>query len=846
MKTSSTRETERNEPFASFLEMQAAYNNLTHRYGETLPGDTPPNVLDSAEEFIARGRKTGMLLADPDERWDAQNMVNFWAKIVYRYRRAPGDEPVIATIYPFGGLASTDADVGPVPFQAPPEPRGMYVGRESFIFDLKQQLLAGRNIALCSSPGIGKTLIATKLAHDPELREKYPHGVLWAKLGEQPDVSGILRAWGEALNILPNDPDWYIDQQHAAKIMRQALARRRMLLIIDDVWQLDVVNVLKLGGSNCAHVVTTYLMSVALDFDVQGAVTVPGLTPSDGVRLFRQQAAQIVEGQEREVEELVEKLGNSPLALFLLANYCRLQPDSARPDLKEIGDRLLDNKQVIEAERQSITYKGARDDVQTPASLLATIDWCFEHLKDEDKYVLETLSFFPPKPNSFSDDAARYITEERSDSIEMLIDHGLLERTPPERYSLHRAVSEFLKRRAHEHTEHTPAQRMVHFFVSLVQQPDTTLNVLEQEKKNILAALGLAHQRHMWRQVIDGTRALFSYFDRRGLYILAQENLSRAKEAAENLQDQDSLADILLKLGEIHERRAQYADASEHLKRALEIATNLGDRNIRACVLQALGVVAMGQAEYGEAERYLNEALRLARELRDTRLECDIETRIGWIERGLGNFEQSRARTERALALALSNQYTSQIAELELSMGVLDFFAKNYETAKEHDLEGLRYAERTQDKRLQCGLYQALGGVEIELENFNEAEAHLMKSLQLSMDIGHRWYNGVCWKEIGELKIKQQLPNAAFSAFKKALDMAREVNSPELMGLTLFGLARVAALQGNYSEARLQGLTSLNIFQSIGHHKRAEVKDWIDSLPQAATSPSTNLSLESS
>ena len=841
MTTSSSHETERNEPFASLLEMQAAYNNLTGQYGETLPGDTPSEVLDSAEEFIARGRKTGVLLWDPDERWEAQNMVNFWAKIVYRYRRAPGDDPVIATIYPFGSPAPTETEVGPIPFQAPPEPRDLYVGRESFIFDLKQQLLAGRNIALCSAPGTGKTLIATKLAHDPELREKYPHGVLWAKLGEQPDVSGILRAWGESLDISPNDPDWYIDQRHAATIMRQKLARRRMMLIIDDAWQSDAVNALKLGGPNCPHLVTTYLMSVALDFDVQGAVTVPGLAPSDGLRLFRQQAPQIVEGQAREVEELVEKLANSPLALFLLANYCRLQPDSSVPDLKQIGDSLLDKKQVIEAERHLI-YKGAGDDAQTPASLLATIDWCFEHLNADDKYALDALSFFPPKPNSFSDNAARYITDERSDSIDILINHGLLERTP-DRYSLHRAVSEFLKRGAHERTDETPAHRMVHFFVSLVQQPDTTFNVLEQEKKNILAALDLAYQRQMWRQVIDGTHALFGYFDRRGLYVLAQENLRRAKEAAENLQDQDSLADILLKLGEIHERRAEYAAAVEHLKRSAEIATSLGHPNIGARALQTLGVVAMGQAEYDEAERYLNKALEMAT---DTRLKCDIETRIGWLERGRGNFDGSRARTERALGVALSNEYTTQIAELELSLGVLDFLEKKYETAKAHDLKGLREAERAQDKRLQCGLYQALGGTEIELGNFNEAEAHLMKSLQLSMDIGHRWYNGVCWKEIGELRLKQQLPNAASGAFKKALDLAREVNSPELMGLTFFGLARVAAVQGNYSEARLQGLTSLNVFQPIGHYKRAEVKDWIDSLPLAATSPPANLSLGSS
>jgi len=283
-------------------------------------------------------------------------------------------------------------------------------------------------------------------------------------------------------------------------------------------------------------------------------------------------------------------------------------------------------------------------------------------------------------------------------------------------------------------------------------------------------------------------------------------------------------------LGEINEKRSEYADASEYLKASLDIARSRGDNDISARALQGRGVVAMAQAQYEDAERFLNEALVLAREIRDVRLECDIETRLGWLERGLGKFKQSRERTEKALDLARSHGYTNQIAELELSLGVLDFLEKNYEDAKKHDEEGLVHAG--EDKRLQCALHQALGGVEIELGNFDEAEAQLMKSLHLAIETGLRWYNSVIWKEIGRLRLKQQLPNAAASAFKKSLDLAREVNSPERMGAALYGLAQVAALQGNLAEARLQGQTSLNIYESTGHHRLREVKEWVESLSQ--------------
>ena len=827
-------------PYESMVEMHAAYNNLARDYRKTLGSDPSDELLDQAAEFIERGRETGALLADPDERWDAQNMLNFWANIMFRYRRAPEDEPPVAALSPFGSLPERPrSETGALPFQAPLLPPDLFVGRESFMSDLKQQLMAGRNIALYSSPGTGKTSIATKLAHDPELRERYADGVLWARLGEEPDMSNIFRDWSEALNIESSDgdeQDSFIDRDHAGKVIRQALARRRMLLVIDDAWKSDVALALKLGGPHCAHIITTHLMSVALDFDTQGAVSVPNLSKSDGLRLLGFGASRAVEEQQAAAEELVTTLGNSFLAFSLLANYYRLH--EADPDLQELNRSILKNKDEIEKTRPSTPSKGNRDEVQTPSSLLAAIAWIFEQLTPDGKYVLQAFASFPPRPNSFSDAAARYISGERSQEIETLLDYGVLGRAANTRYSLHRSISDFLKYRKNEQTDPAPEQRMATFYVDLVKNASSAANdlqVLEEEEKNILAALETAYKRQMWKLVVDGANALFGYLDRRGLYDIAKEKLNWAKHAAEQLEDKENLAAILLELGEMEERLSEYAQASEHLHAALEIANGLEKREISARALQSLGVVAMAQGEYDDAERYLEEALRQASDIRDSYLICKIETRLGWMDRGIANFAQSRKRTERALELARNNKYPRQTAELELSLGVLDFLEKNYAQAKAHDVEGLHYAQVAKDKRLQCALHQALGGVEIEVGNFKEAETHLMKALHLSIEIGHRWYNGVIWKELGELRLKQNLPNSAADSFKKGLDLAREVNSPELMGMSLYGLARVAAAQENFAEARLQARTSLNIFEPIGHYKTTEVADWLHSITDPAS-----------
>src|SRR5829696_6476697 len=155
-------------PYESLLELRTAYNDLARSYQENSGGVPPDELLDQADVFLERGRETGAFLDKPDERSEAQNMLNFWATILYRYHRAPEDEPPAAALSLFGSLPEGPrSEIGAVPFQAPSLPPDLYVGRESFMSDLKQQLLAGRNIALYSPPGTGKTLIATKLAHAP-------------------------------------------------------------------------------------------------------------------------------------------------------------------------------------------------------------------------------------------------------------------------------------------------------------------------------------------------------------------------------------------------------------------------------------------------------------------------------------------------------------------------------------------------------------------------------------------------------------------------------------------------------------------------------------------------------
>jgi hypothetical protein len=73
-----------------------------------------------------------------------------------------------------------------------------YLPREVDLAGLKQKLLGGSaNVGITGQSwavgvqgmgGIGKTVLAVALAHDSEIRQKFPHGVYWLTVGQNPNL----------------------------------------------------------------------------------------------------------------------------------------------------------------------------------------------------------------------------------------------------------------------------------------------------------------------------------------------------------------------------------------------------------------------------------------------------------------------------------------------------------------------------------------------------------------------------------------------------------------------------------------------------------------------------------
>src|SRR5262249_40192185 len=139
-------------------------------------------------------------------------------------------------------------------------------GRDTLLQQLAQRILATRRIALHGLPGVGKTALAIALAHSPEIRARFGDGVLWAGLGLCAHLEAEFRRWGIVVGISLPEAACPPLQDAWGETLKEALEERRLLLVIDDVWQVDVVKALDIAGPECACILTTRFEHIAASF----------------------------------------------------------------------------------------------------------------------------------------------------------------------------------------------------------------------------------------------------------------------------------------------------------------------------------------------------------------------------------------------------------------------------------------------------------------------------------------------------------------------------------------------------------------------------------------------------
>ncbi len=743
------------------------------------------------------------------------------------------------------------------------------IGRTRLLEDLKRGLLNQERSSvtvLQGLPGVGKTALAVTLTTHPDVQAHFSDGILWAGLGTNPNVIEVLNHWGTLLGVatksMPHDLATWTQTVH------NAIGQRRLLLVIDDVWQAAEALHLLIGGPNCIHVVTTRFPHIAAQMSEEDAFVVSELTEDEGVALLARFAPKIVESEPETACMLVRAVGCLPLALVLMGRYLRTQAYSGQPRrLHAAMQRLLDIEQRLRlSHRASSLEQSATSLRETSWSLQSAIALSDQQLNEQTRKALYALSVFPAKPNSFSEEAALSILQMPVEMLDALSDAGLLESTGPGRYTLHQMIADY----AHAHlTDVTASQYMVRYFVQYVVLHEEDYTMIEREALNILAALEKAFEQKMNAELVRGVNAFTHFLYVRG-HVLVKDLLQQAYHAAHSLADVRGTISTLLHIGEITMKQGDYSAAERALNEGLDLArenidlkyisllcVQVGDlarkrgdaelaehfyqeglilaRKINAHasvgeLLNSLSQLAFHRGNLKLAERYCREALSFAQYMKEHQRNY-LLTSLGLCLCQQGDYAQAESFYKEALTIARNMGDTEKIA---LILGNLSWWAsyqRDYTQAESYCQEALVLARHISYSDVTGFLLGTLGTLAGEQGNYVQAQSYFEEAFALIGQIGRHWLMMSLLNYWGEVQFKHQRIDESEQTFLEAVKYIPQ-GRQETIAMVRYNLARVAAAHGNSTRARRLGEESLAIFKVMGSRMVPEVNQWLDTLAE--------------
>ena len=534
----------------------------------------------------------------------------------------------IDEIFPLIG-AAPDTDEGDA-WIIPPFLRAgeILVGRQELLAALAEQICSDKCIALTGLPGVGKTALAVALVNHPLVRETFSDGLLWADLGPHPHVLEKLSDWAMHPRLsgraLPSENSL---EAHALAL-HKAIGKRRMLLVANDAWEIDAALALKVGGPNCAFLVTTRLSHLALRMiPTRDCLhTVTELNAEDGLTLLEQQSPAAVTYDRQAAQMLVQEVGGLPLALMLLGRELDRQAHSGQPRrLREAFARLHNPFQRLRvSEPQSPSEHSPNLPSGTDLSLQALIAVSDTQLDEQARTMLRALSVFPPGANGFSEEAAVKVSQVSTQALDLLCDASLLTSSGTGRYTLHPTLIDYASSCL---SEIMPSERFVAYYVSWLESNVTDHEALERDLHNLIAGLNYAFKNGQHVLFVRAVNLIVPFLLARGLYDLAALHLQRAYEVA--LWSAGAQAQILLRLnlGRTRYQQGEYKKAKEALGEVLNLARERAYHEQVCHLLILLSMVAIRLGEYREAEIRLYEGLMLVREGRyhDAQVEASLK-----------------------------------------------------------------------------------------------------------------------------------------------------------------------------------------------------------------------------
>ena len=315
-----------------------------------------------------------------------------------------------------------------------------FVGREQDVAEIKRRLMA---VAVAQTdtltvvhgwPGVGKTTLATSICRDSDLERHFPDGICWCSLGRTPDVRSQLTSWAQVVGISTPPSRHGPSVRELSERLAYALRDKRILFVIDDLWDTRDLELLRVGGARSGMLITTRQASLADEVGLGAQVYRLGiLDDAAGLELLRLLAPQIVEHHEADCREVISALEGLPLAIHVAASLLRAEARRGF-EVKDLLEELRDDHRRL---YDAAVPSGVTTEMTPTVARLMTKST--DLLDESARRLFAALGELAPKPAAFDAEtaAAAWGLDDPRPYLAEFVDRGLLEVPERGRFQMH-------------------------------------------------------------------------------------------------------------------------------------------------------------------------------------------------------------------------------------------------------------------------------------------------------------------------------------------------------------------------------------------------------------------------
>ena len=653
------------------------------------------------------------------------------------------------------------------PFLAPRE-LAQIVGRETEVGDIVQALTGGDGNRICcltGMGGIGKTSLATRVAH--QLREHFTDGVLWGDVYHSEPLT-ILDTWARAFGC---DFSGLPDLDSRAAAMRNVLSDKRVLVVLDDVWSADRARPLLPNGDECAVLITTRDVEVAAALNL-APYMVEALSPFESYQLM----ANILRNDLRlaaekpVADEICALLAHLPLAVEIAAQRMLSRPSWK---LADMAQRLRDEHTRLG--ELKVSNRAVR----------ASFELSWNVLDDDQRRSFAALGVFEGR--TFTALALAAIAEQDElaarGNLDSLVVLSLLDEEGATHYHQHPLLADFACEKLEQ--QEAAYARMAQYYLSYAQERKGKYAELEAEWSNIWAGLQAAYRQKMWQGVLDYSDALKDMWFARGYYTNARKAYAWAVEAAQTLDNRQSLAESLLNWGRACIEQEDYVEAERLLLESLRFHQELMNLVGIASSKYYLGRSALEQEKQEQAQQLLAESKTIREQIHDTAGIAETLFEEARLLYRIGDY----AEVERLGRQALEIQETvGDRHGLVRTLRLLADTASDNQLlseAEQFSVRALTLSKELQDKGEQALILETLSHVHRKQGQMESALECAQQSLDLLKNTGDRGSQAMVLDQLGMVYASKGQPQKALEVGHQSLALSRELQDVFLTACVL-------------------------------------------------------------